>query len=347
MENNDFDYPDINEVDSEYHLSFNLTDRQKEISDKLDELVSDGKSVLLEAVCGAGKTELVYKSISNALASGKRVGFAIPRRQVVLEIADRLASVFTKLKVVRVAKGYTDDIFGDLVVATTHQLYRYNNYFDYLIIDEPDAFPFKGNAVLEGIAKNSCKGSIVYLSATPDKKLLDLVKMGKLEYLYLPKRPTGKDMIVPKTFYGIEIVLLVKAIIEIKKLIGDNKQVLLFIPTRKEGRNLFKLFKMMFNCCYIDSTSEDKDETLRKFKDKEYDLCLSTTVLERGITIKSINMIVYKANHPVYDEASLVQMAGRVGRSVIDPYGLCLFLATSKDSNIDNCIERIIDANNY
>jgi len=46
---------DIKTVDSEYKLRFNLTDRQKKISSELTQIVREGKSVLLEAVCGAGK----------------------------------------------------------------------------------------------------------------------------------------------------------------------------------------------------------------------------------------------------------------------------------------------------
>ncbi len=164
---------------------------------------------MLEAVCGAGKTELVYAVIADQLAAGKKVGFAIPRRQVVLEIASRLAGVFTNLKVIAVCQGHTSDLDGDLIVCTTHQLYRYYQYFDLLIIDEPDAFPFKGNDILHGFAKSGCKGNFIYLTATPDEQLRKQVAENQLHYLYLPKRPSGKDMIVPRVVYGLKSVNLI------------------------------------------------------------------------------------------------------------------------------------------
>ena len=70
-------------------LSFNLSAEQKK-SPKTIRISCTGKSVLLEAVCGAGKTEIVYETISLNLKQNKKIGFAISRRQVVLEIAERL-----------------------------------------------------------------------------------------------------------------------------------------------------------------------------------------------------------------------------------------------------------------
>ncbi len=336
----------MKEVDAEYQLKFELTDRQKDISNRLTDLVTSGRSVLLEAVCGAGKTELVYQCISEMLKRGKKVGFAIPRRQVVIEIAERLQSVFTKLKVIPVCQGYTKDTIGDVIVLTTHQLYRYHNYFDLLIIDEPDAFPFKGNAVLHGIAEKSCKGVKVYLSATPDDSLLKLVRNDVISYLYLPKRPTGRDMIVPEAHYMDPPIMLMYTIYRLQRLVFNHKQTIVFAPTIKLERKLYHFLKLIFKCCYLDSKVENKDGIIKDFKDKKYDVMIATTVLERGITIKSVNMIVYDASNGVFDEASLVQMAGRVGRSVDDPFGECIFLSQNRDEKIDNCINRIVRANN-
>lgn len=336
---------DLKEVDSEYHLSFKLTERQQEISNKLNELVSEGNSVLLEAVCGAGKTELVYKTISESLKKRKRVGFAISRRQVVLEIAARLREVFTGLKVVEVCQGYTDVLIGDLIVCTTHQLYRYYHYFDVLIIDEPDAFPFKGNDVLQAFSLNACKGQIIYLTATPDDKLMNEVYSGKLKYLYLSRRPSGKDLPVPKVIYAGEIVLFILLIYWIKKI--KDKPILVFVPTIKCGNILYYTFKNFDSCININSITADKEKLIDSFRKGKVHVCFSTTVLERGITIKSVNVIIFKADHLVFDEASLIQSSGRVARGIIDTTGQCIFLAESRSKCIDDCLKRIKAANEY
>ncbi|MDI9540932.1 MAG: helicase-related protein [Bacillota bacterium] len=336
----------LKEVDSEYFLSFNLSAEQKEISQKLSELVAQGKSVLLEAVCGAGKTEIVYETISLNLKQNKKIGFAISRRQVVLEIAERLQEVFKNIEVTAVCQGYTSKTSGDLIVCTTHQLYRYRNYFDLLIIDEPDGFPYKGNEVLQGIAKNSYKKSVVYLTATPDESLMQQVMRKELSYLYLSKRPLGNKLIIPKVIYGFRWMLYLVLIKKINDLIKLNKKLLVFVPTIRMSRGLYFLLRKYYQCCYMNSKSTNKEEIIEEFKSGKYQLCICTTVLERGITIKGVNVIVMFAQHIVFDEASLVQISGRVGRDVNDPFGCCYFLSTKKTEEIDQCIGRLERANN-
>lgn len=130
---------------------------------------------------------------------------------------------FSHLDVVAVCQGYTNKTNGDLIVCTTHQLYRYRNYFDLLIIDEPDGFPYKNDLVLQGIAKRSCCGSIVYLTATPDLSLIKEVNNKELEYLYLSKRPTGKPLIVPQVIYGFKFILFILMLRYVRDLLASKR----------------------------------------------------------------------------------------------------------------------------
>ena len=280
------------------------------------------------------------------LDRGKRVGFAIARRQVVLEIAERLQKAFSKTKVVPVCQGYTKDIYGAIIVMTTHQLYRYPNYFDLLIIDEPDAFPFKGNVVLQGICQKACKGVKVYLTATPDEELKKQVKEGKLEYLYLAKRPTGHDLCIPTVYYCGELEMYIRLALIVKKLYEMRKPILLFVPSIRQSEFLYYVLNLFIPCCRINSKSKDKDQTIKAFKNGKYDICISTTILERGITIPKVNVIVYHCDSPVFDEASLTQISGRVGRSIDCPDGYCYFLSSKRKSEIDDCITSLQRANN-
>ncbi|MBR0473924.1 MAG: DEAD/DEAH box helicase family protein [Erysipelotrichaceae bacterium] len=333
-------------MDSEYQLKFDLTDKQKHVSHKLTEYVNDGKSVLLEAVCGAGKTEIIFEMVSDQLRKGRKVGFTIARRQVVIEIAERLSKAFTNITVIPVCQGYTSVTMADLVVCTTHQLYRYNGYFDVLIIDEPDAFPFKGNDTLKGIARHACKGSTVYLTATPDEELKNLVVERKVEYLYLSKRPHGFPLCEPEVLYGIKPYLLLQGILWLKKELEMNRKVLIFIPSKKLGARMKKLLSLFVSCNNIDSTSENKDQIIQDFKDDKYRVLFSTNILERGVTFSNVQVLVYKADNGVFDDASLTQISGRVGRNINYPTGDCLFLCESRQRSIDNCVSGIVRANN-
>ena len=127
--------------------------------------LKEGKDVLVYAACGAGKTELTMEAIQWYLCQGKKVGFAISRRQVVLEIQERMQQAFPMLQVIAVCEGFTDITDGDLIICTMHQLYRYHGWFDLLIMDEVDAFPYRDNALLEAIAMHACIGQKLMLTA--------------------------------------------------------------------------------------------------------------------------------------------------------------------------------------
>ena len=83
---------------------------------------------------------MMVETISESLRTGRKICFAIARRQVVLELAQRLSEIFPSADIVPVCQGHTDQLTADLIVCTTHQLYRYSGSFDILILDEPDAF---------------------------------------------------------------------------------------------------------------------------------------------------------------------------------------------------------------
>ena len=90
--------------------------------------------------------------------------------------------------------GNTNDLEGQLVVLTTHQLFRYKNYFDLLILDEADAFPYYKDELLNNFLKSSVKGPIVYLSAT----IKDDYKKECKNIVYVNRRFHNYDLPVPK-----------------------------------------------------------------------------------------------------------------------------------------------------
>ena len=149
---------------------------QKEASDKVCDYVSQGYDVLLNSVCGSGKTEIVVECIKNYISKGLKVCYAIARREVVVELTERFQNIFKDADVIGVYGGHHDKIFGDLIVCTSHQLFRYYHNFDLLILDEVDAFPLKGNETLMNISLNSCKGHIVFSTATVDENLKSILK---------------------------------------------------------------------------------------------------------------------------------------------------------------------------
>ena len=84
-------------------LSYSLSKKQQEISNQLLTNYINKVDSLVNAVCGSGKTEIVFQVISYALTNKKRVGFAIPRRDVVIELYVRLKNVFKINSVVAIS----------------------------------------------------------------------------------------------------------------------------------------------------------------------------------------------------------------------------------------------------
>ena len=324
-------------IEMSFEMPFELTIFQKEVVKKLgDNLKSD---VFLEAVCGAGKTEMCIPLLVYSLNQGLSCGWTVPRREIVLELSTRLRKYLPDIKIVSVCQGYTDEIQGDLIILTTHQLYRYRNYFDLLILDEPDAFPYAGDEMLNNFLQSSLKkeGKLIYLSATKDDLMEGKIKENAVEHIQLPIRPNLKLLPVPIWRLSIFHWLLFSFDLFRHK----SEQSLIFVPTKKMAKKL----ACLLNTQYITSETEDKDKVISDFRDRKFKWLITTTVLERGVTFEEIFGFVVCADHPVFHDASLVQIAGRVQRGIKPSRGECFFYSKKKSIAIENCIKNIEEAN--
>src|SRR5699024_1031236 len=90
--------------------------------------------------------------------------------------------------------------YTQLTIATTHQLMRFKEAFDLLIIDEIDAFPFDVEKTLQTAAKQSRKteSTLIYLSSTSNNEIQKQIKHTKLKTSILPARYHGDPLPVPK-----------------------------------------------------------------------------------------------------------------------------------------------------
>lgn len=318
--------PYQSENDSDYYLTFQLTKLQEAAINQIATIVKTSNLVVY-AACGAGKTEMMFPIIKSYLINNKRVGFAIARRQVVLELFKRFKKAFPNLKIVKVCQGYTKDTFGDLIICTTHQLFRYYQYFDLLIIDEPDAFPFKGDDILHNISKSSCKERIIYLTATPEGELL------KLPQVKLFQRPHQHPLPFPKVLVAPKTILLYR----LSRFLKVSQKALIFLPTI----NLVKFYSKLFAWPGLHSRSSQKETIIDEFSKRNNGFLFCTSILERGVTFPKIDVCVLYADHFVFDLAALIQIAGRVGRDPNYPGGQVLFLARKKTIKVDQCLKQI------
>ncbi len=323
-----------------YHLDYKLSNKQLDISHKIIQTIDKKQNVVIHACCGSGKTEILIPLITHLINKGKTVGFAIPRRQVVLELKERLDKVFPDLEIIAVCGDHTRKLKGDLIICTTHQLFRYIKSFDVLILDEIDAFPFHDNEVLNQIAVNSYKENIVALSATMNQTLFF-----KSDYIVfrLFERYHKRKLIIPKCIvlpFFIQMIYLVSFIKRNKHL-----TILVFIPTIELLNKIHLFLNKFYPCFKISSESENKEEILENLKRSAIRILLTTTIMERGITIADACVIVLNSEHIVFNEASLIQIAGRVDRKPISYNGTVTFLCAKKSKSIKNSIQKLKEMN--
>ena len=329
-------------------LDYRLSKEQETLSKQIIENYDKGIDTLVYAVCGSGKTEISYGIIARSMARGLRVGFALPRRDVVIELYYRLKSAFPHNRIVAVYGGNTTRLEGDCIILTTHQLYRYPNYFDLLVMDEIDAFPFKGNDVLIAMYKRSLKGHCVMMSATPSEAVIKEFQGEGHAILELRTRFHKHPIPVPKTITVPSIFQLLFVIRRLRVYGKEGKPCLIFVPTVEDAELLFqKLSMFVKGGDYVSSKRRMREAIISKFKKGGYSYLVTTAVLERGVTVKGVQVVVYGADDPIYDSAALIQIAGRVGRKKGAEDGDVFFLAKEESKSMRKAIKEIQFCNTF
>ncbi len=337
----------------EVHLGFELTPAQADASLALvDSLYGQGKDCLVWAACGAGKTEVAFQAIARALEDGYRVMVAIPRRDVVRELEPRLAAAFPLARIAALYGGAPDKFRdADLVVATTHQALRFYQQFYLVVLDEVDAFPYHGNPMLYLAVDRARRpgGRTLYLTATPPVNLREMAVKGELGLVYLPARPHGYPLPEPEIVLARALSdrggrsILAPEVLEIihRSVEGDMAQVFVFVPTvymaSRVGEILREsLQKPPYNfpgdwVQYAHARDPDRERKREAFTRGDFPVLVTTTIMERGVTIPRVNVaVLFAEDERVFDEGTLVQMAGRSGRSALHPAGRVWFVGSRR-----------------
>lgn len=330
-------------------LAYKLSEEQSELSRRIVENFVKGVDTLVYAVCGSGKTEISYGVLAYAISHGLRAGFALPRRDVVIELYWRMMKAFPNNKIVAVYGDHHRRLEGDIVILTTHQLYRYPDYFDLLVMDEIDAFPFKGNDVLIALYKKSLRGHCVLMSATPSKAILKEFHKKNHEVLELMTRFHKKPIPVPKVSLSIPLFQTLKIIKKLREYKKEGKPCFVFAPTIVLCESLFeKVSLAVKNGSYVHSERPDKENVIDDFKKGKLDFLITTSVLERGVTIKNLQVLVFHAdNKSIYDSSTLIQISGRVGRKMDSPNGEVVFFAQKQTEEMSDAIRKIEHYNTF
>lgn len=324
-----------------YKLDYSLNKQQISASKAILNAYQNNQNVVVDAVCGAGKTQMLYEVIEYALNKKQKVGISVCRKQLLYELYDRIKNDFNVENISLITGDIKEESNDSFIFLTCHQLKKYYKYFDLLIIDEVDAFPFCDNYKLETFALEAAK-RFIFLSATLPSKYEEVVrkklaiKVSVNNRFHYHKIPLPQLII--KSNFSCDIWLY-------KYLKSSKAQVIIFVSNINTGYMLEKkLRRLKLSVNFVSSKNITK-EILNRFRDNEFKILISTTILERGVTFKNINVIIYNANHKIFDSKTLIQISGRVGRDYHYHDGDIYFLCTKTNHEISKCIKQISYSN--
>lgn len=309
---------------------------------------------LIHAVCGAGKTELLFPSIHYALEQGLRVCIATPRTDVVLELFPRFQKAFPGTIIHALYGGAPkQEGYAQLILATTHQLYRFEQAFDVMIVDEADAFPYTFDETLQRAVKKAKRKDtpVVFVTATPSQKLLHQYQNNS--YSFIPKRYHNYPLPVPrfrslwryeKCFKRGKIPPKLKQWTEERLVLKEP--FLIFFPKVELMKVAAPLFQALdASITTVHAEDSERKEKVLKLRNEEVRGLLTTTILERGITIKNVQVAVVGAESTIFNSSALIQIAGRVGRNAEFASGDIVFFHHGITVEMDDARTKILTYN--
>lgn len=309
-----------------YKLQFPLTEQQLYASNKIITAIRERQNLLLHAVTGSGKTEMIFAGIQYARNQGLNVAIVSPRVDVVIEVSLRLKKAFKHEEIDVIYQAHPQQFNGYFVVGTVQQLLRFKQHFDIIFIDEVDAFPLSMDPLLMKaikLASTDCH-SHIFMTATPPKLLLSAIP--KENRVLLPARYHRHLLPVPIFKYlKVNLYKIQPTLLQVlKQQIEANRITLVFVNNISNMDKLYQLYRTyLSDITYVYSDDASRFEKIAHLREGRYKVIFTTTILERDFTMSHLDVIVL--NSQLFEATALIQIAGRVGRKLNSCDGLVLF----------------------
>ena len=198
------------------------------------------------------------------------------------------------------------------------------NNLGLVITDEQHRFGVNQRKIL---AQKGHMVDVLYMSATPIPRTLALTLYGDMDISQIKTKPSNRKEINTKLYKSSEIKTVLSLMLE---EIKNGHQIFVVAPliddeneNMESVNNLYKELNVAFNSkipielLHGKSSSLEKNEIMKNFKDNKTKILISTTVIEVGIDIKNATMMVV-FNAERFGLATLHQLRGRIGRNDLD-----------------------------
>ena len=331
-------------------LPFKLTSAQQRA---VNEILNDLNSTkpmqrLLQGDVGSGKTVVATIMLLAAIENGYQAAIMAPTEILAQQHYNNLVKWLTplglkvELLLGSIGKKQRRESETNLrngqanIAVGTHALIQDGVDFANLgavVIDEQHRFGVKQRLALR---KKSQNPQILTMTATPIPRTLAITMNGDLDLTIIDELPKGrKPIITTLTNSRRQIAELIRHEVDagrqayiVYPLIEESETLSAKAATIEKERwqnEVFPNYKV--GLLHGKLKNDEKDEVMAKFKNKEYDILVSTTVVEVGVDVPNATVIVIE-NAERFGLSQLHQLRGRVGRSDLQSY--CVLSSSTK-----------------
>ena len=345
-------YPIVQDVLDNFIKSFkyqDTLDQKKSWDDILNDLQSSTPmNRLLCGDVGFGKTEVAVRAAFIVSFSSKQTIVLAPTTVLASQLFDCFESRLVSFGVVvdrfyrNSSKTKTIDNFLNKktdVLICTHAILRKQKVLSscsLFIVDEEHRFGVKDK---ELIFKHRPNVDYLSLSATPIPRTLQM-SLSNIRSASIIKTPpvSRKPIISQLCYYDFDLI---------EKLIADeiNRGGQVYFVDNSVDNVIFYFNKLSslysnisFDMVFGAQGPKKNDLSMKKFKSKQTSVLFTTTIIESGIDVGSVNTIIIN-NAYMFGLSQLYQLRGRVGRSNIQAY--CYFLIPKKYKLTPNAKKRL------
>lgn len=347
-------------------LPYPLTRSQKKAVDEIREDLAKPHPMnrLLQGDVGSGKTVVAVLGMAMVVESGAQAAIMAPTSilaeqhyqtisKLLTEESNAVPSYLEKGQV-RLLTGDTGaaergEIFAGLesgyvkVLIGTHALIEDPVVFQNLqmaVVDEQHRFGVAQRAALRNKGDNP---HLLVMTATPIPRSLQFTIFGDLDVSIMDELPAGRIPILTYINYPMERERVYE---KIRMEVENGNQAFIIYPLVEAGENddvkaavdeqsrlqqeVFPEFKV--GLVHGRMRPAEKDQVMLAFRNREFDVLVSTSVVEVGVDIPNATvMVIEGANH--FGLSQLHQFRGRVGRGSEQSY---CFLIPDRDDAFEN-----------
>ena len=348
-------------------LPFKLTKAQLRVLEEIDNDMESSKNMnrLLQGDVGSGKTVVAMCAAYKAVKSGYQAAIMAPTAILATQHLENFKGILEdlgircELLISGITKKKKEDILERLkngeidILIGTHAIIEDNVIFKSLglvVTDEQHRFGVKQRTK---IAEKGENPDVLVMTATPIPRTLALILYGDLDISIIDELPPNRKKI--ETF-AVNKSMTDRVNNFIRKQLEEGRQAYIVCPLVEENeemdlKSVEKIYetysKEVFPDYKVDfihgkMKQKDKDSIMERFKNKEIDVLVSTTVIEVGVDVPNSNIMVIE-NAERFGLAQLHQLRGRVGRGKYQSY--CILKFEGKSDNVRKRMKVMCDTN--